>query len=259
MARCAYCECDLPGLERVCRSCFDEHYFTNKRPKGTPGQSFARLLRLAPLTCSLIGVNFLIFLLLLPEWKSIFGPSEATLIRWGADYGPLTMNGQYWRLLTAMFVHFDLGHGFFNMLALLSLGLLTERAFGKVAFLLGYFGAGLCGSLASQFFHPNEVCMGASGAIFGLVGLLIAPLAMHRLSISPKLLTRPLRDVTLFAAYNIIYGAIYPQINNAAHAGSFLFGIVMGAVFSFRPNSLAAAFVPSLSRPEPGDLVQRGG
>jgi rhomboid protease GluP len=197
-------------------------------------------------TCTLICINVLIFLMMLSEWKSLFGPSADTFIRWGADYGPLTMNGQYWRLITATFIHLDVGHIFFNMLALLSLGLLTERAFGKLAFVLAYFGAGLCGSLASQYFHPHDVCMGASGAVFGLAGLLLPPLAMHRLSMSPKLLSRPLWNVSLFAAYNLVFGAIHPQINNAAHVGGFIFGVVMGVVFSVRPDSLRADFIPSL-------------
>src|SRR3954453_18225929 len=101
MARCAYCECELPGVERVCRSCFDDHYFSANRPRGTVQQKLARLVRLAPATCTLIIANVLIFSIMLPEWKSIFGPSDATLVRWGADYGPLTMNGQYCRLISS--------------------------------------------------------------------------------------------------------------------------------------------------------------
>ncbi len=247
MGRCEYCECDLPGFERVCRKCFDNQYFGPNRPKGTPQQNLSRLWRKAPLSCCLVFLNVLIFLLMLRDWHSVFGPSKEAFIRWGADYGPLTMNGQYWRLITATFVHFDLGHVLCNMLALLSLGVLVETAFGRVAFLFCYFGAGFCGSLASQFFHPNAVSMGASGAIFGLAGLLLAPLLLKRLSISPKVLTRPLRSIVLFAVYNLFFGAIIPQVNNAAHLGGFLFGSVAGLVFCIRPDALANDFVPSLT------------
>jgi rhomboid protease GluP len=216
------------------------------------------VFRATPVTRTLIIANVLIFAMMLPEWKSIFGPSDATLVRWGADYGPLTMNGQYWRLISSTFIHFDLGHIFFNMLALLSLGHIAERAFSRVTYLVVYFGAGLCGSLASQFFHPNDICVGASAAIFGLAGLLLPPLAMHRLSISPKLLTRPLWNVALFAIYNLGYGALHPQIDNAAHVGGFIFGVLLGVVFSLRPGSLRTNFISSLTTTDSAELVKTG-
>ncbi len=259
MARCPYCERELPGVERVCRGCFDELYFSPQRPKGTTVQKLARLARLAPVTCILISINFIVFVLMLQGTSALSEFSKELLIKWGADYGPLTLNGQYWRLLTSMFLHLNFAHVFFNMLALLSLGLLAERAFGRVAFLVGYFGAGICSSLLSEFFHSKSVCMGASGAIFGLAGMLIPPLLMGRLAMSPKLLARPLWNLAVFAAYNLLMGAVEPGINNAAHIGGFLFGVLMGGVYSISPRSLVHNFVPDLESPAQAQVASAAG
>src|SRR4051812_12635976 len=150
---CIYCGRELPGQESICRQCLDDRYIAPAHINVSPKRKITRLLRFAPVTCSLVAINTLLFLLMLREWDSIFGPSDSTLIKWGADFGPLTLDGQWWRLFTATFIHFDVGHIFFNMLGLLSLGRIAERAFGKVTFVVAYLGAGLFGSLASQYFH----------------------------------------------------------------------------------------------------------
>jgi rhomboid protease GluP len=165
---------------------------------------------------------------------SFFEPTQQELIRWGADYGPLTTSGQWWRLLTSTFLHGGVIHLIFNMQCLQFLGPIAERAFGRAAFLLGYLGTAICASLASQFFHPNQVCVGASGTIFGIAGLLITPIAFKRLSLSAKQLANPLKSLLAFAGFNLAFGAIVPGIDNAAHIGGFISGLTVGIVFALR-------------------------
>lgn len=96
------------------------------------------------------------------------------MIGLGTDYTPLTLGGQWWRLLTSVFLHFGLLHVAFNMLALYVNGLMAERIFGSVRYLVIYLVAGLAGSVASLLWHPVVNGAGASGAIFGILGALLA-------------------------------------------------------------------------------------
>ena len=233
MPRCSYCDCELPGEETLCRSCFDARYFNVNQPKSTILQRVARFARVAPVSGALIAVNVAVFAAFVVATGSL-DPTQQELIRWGADYGPLTTSGQWWRLLTSAFLHGGVLHLFFNMQCLRFLGPIAERAFGRPAFLLGYLGTAICASLASQFWHPNEVCIGASGAIFGIAGLLITPIAFKRLALSARQLANPLKSLLVFAGFNLVFGAIVPGIDNAAHFGGFVSGLTVGIVFALR-------------------------
>jgi rhomboid protease GluP len=104
-----------------------------------------------------------------------------SLIAWGANYGPDTItNGQWWRLLTSMFLHIGIVHLAFNMIVLLQIGPFVERLVGNVGFLIVYFVSGFAGNVTSLVWNPYTVSAGASGAIFGLYGLLLGFLLMSR-------------------------------------------------------------------------------
>ena len=94
------------------------------------------------------------------------------LFYFGAKVNELVVQGEYWRLFTAMFLHIGLLHLFFNSYALYLYGPAVEKLFGKVKFLVIYIVSGLMGSLLSYLFSPNPAA-GASGAIFGLMGSLL--------------------------------------------------------------------------------------
>ena len=126
----------------------------------------------------LVAANLIVFLMM--GWGS---SDPDTLVAWGASFGPKTTNGEWWRLAAAMFVH----GGFFQLLvncaALVQLGLILERLVGHVTFAAVYFAAGVLASLVSLSDFPMAVTSGASGAIFGLYGLLVASsawTAVHR-------------------------------------------------------------------------------
>jgi membrane associated rhomboid family serine protease len=199
MPSCSYCGCHLPGEETLCKGCFERHYFLATQPKRNLWERIQRFAHVTPVTIALIFLSSAIFLAFACVTRSFWEPAQQQLIAWGADYGPLTTTGQWWRLLTPTFLHAGILHLVFNMQCLSLVGPIAERAFGKAAFLLSYLSTGVIASILSQFFHPNETCVGASGAIFGVVGFLIVPLAFKRLTLSTKQLANPLKSLLAFS------------------------------------------------------------
>ena len=142
-----------------------------------------------------------------------------------------TTDGEWWRVFTSLFIHFEIIHLAFNMWALATFGPLTERLFGSVNYLLIYLAAGVSGSLASISWRPDINSAGASGAIFGVLGSLLAA-HLRTGETFPSSVLRPLRNSTLiFAGYALLSGLQHEGIDNAAHLGGlaagFLFGLVM--------------------------------
>jgi membrane associated rhomboid family serine protease len=166
-------------------------------------------------------------------------PAE-TLVRLGANYGPMTLEGQAWRLATALFLHGGALHLLLNMLALWQVGALVEQAFGRWRFLLIFFGAGLVASVASVWWRPAINSVGASGAIFGLIAALLVDLPMQRQYL-PRVVFRRLRASLLsFPAFSLAAGFLLPGIDNAAHLGGLLAGGLLG--FALSPAASGQAF-----------------
>ena len=163
---------------------------------------------------------------------SPFAPTAGELMRWGGDIGPLSLGSQPWRLLAANYVHAGIIHLGFNMWCLWNLGMLAERLFEPWTYVLIYTASGLAGSLASVWWHPHIVGVGASGAIFGLAGAMIAALYLGRLPIPKDALRGTLRSLLSFAGYNLLFGAVVPGIDNTAHIGGFLSGLAIGAALA---------------------------
>jgi membrane associated rhomboid family serine protease len=129
---------------------------------------------------ALLAVNVIVFLMM-----GGGGTEPDTLVSWGASFGPRTTNGEWWRLVASMFVHTGLFQLVVNCAALVQLGLILERLVGHVTFAAVYIAAGLLASLVSLSDYPMAVSVGASGAISGLYGLLLASAvwtAVHRTS-----------------------------------------------------------------------------
>jgi len=166
------------------------------------------------------------------------GPNTAQLIRWGADFGPLTLAGQPWRIFTGMFLHIGLIHIATNMWCLWSIGPLAERVFGRWVYLLLYFYTGVSASLLSLLAHPLVPSAGASGAIFGVAGALIPAFYFGKLPIPPQAVKATLRSLVIFAIINLAIGAKVPGIDNAGHIGGLALGLIAGALLS---RSLTAA------------------
>ena len=176
----------------------------------------------------LIALNVGIFGLMLAWGLHPMQPAMDDLIRWGANYGPKTTQGEWWRMFTCMFLHIGLLHLLFNMVALWNVGSFMEQLLGSTGFLVLYVVAGLLGSVASVAWNPFVISAGASGAIFGLIGGLLAFLVRHRDAQQHAFLAALRTNTLAFLGFNLIYGFIQPGIDMAAHLGGLAGGFVCG-------------------------------
>jgi len=159
-------------------------------------------------------------------------PSGQDLVHWGANFGSLTASGQWWRLLTCVFIHGGLLHIVFNMWCLWSLGRLAESVYGHWTFAAVYLISGLSASLASLIWNPSVLSVGASGAIFGIAGALIASFYLGEFTLPRAVLSGTLRSVVVFVGYNLFFGAVIARTDNAAHIGGLLMGLLLGALIA---------------------------
>ncbi len=163
--------------------------------------------------------------------SSIFEPNGIDIIKWGANFAPLTLSGDWWRLLSCVFVHIGIIHIAFNMYALLSVGSYLEPMLGKTRYIIAYLCTGVFASLASLWWHTEPVpSAGASGAIFGMYGVFLALLTTN---IIPKQIRKALlQSIAIFVGYNLLYG-LKSGIDNAAHMGGLLSGALIGYTYYF--------------------------
>jgi len=250
MPKCSLCGTDFAGNGILCPACYAKTPRTVvvTRRKVPLTQQLTQIIRLAPATSALIAINLIIFVAMAVSTKSIDFSVE-TLVRWGGDYAPYTRNGEWWRLLTSTFVHGGLLHVALNMWCLLMLGPLAELAFGKLPYLAAYVATGLCASLTSTFYHPTSIGVGASGAIFGVAGLLITPLALKRLTIYSTSKSSALKMLVQFAVLNLVIGAAIPVVDVSAHVGGLVSGLIIGLLFALRPRTVGYAPQPPSSSP----------
>jgi rhomboid protease GluP len=183
------------------------------------------------LTQLIVGINVLIFVGMVLSGVSPMAPTQLQLVTWGANFAPLSLGSQPWRILASNYVHIGIIHIFFNMWCLWNLGRLADGIFDRGSYLLIYTASGIAGSLVSLWWHPQGIGAGASGAIFGLAGGLIAILYLGKLPIAKAALKPTLRSLVMFAAYNLFFGLV-PGIDNAAHLGGLAAGLGLGAVLA---------------------------
>ena len=150
------------------------------------------------------------------------------LVDWGSNVGRLTRSGQWWRLVSSMFLHGSVWHLGFNMLALWQVGRLSERIFGSTRFVALYFIAGLSGSIASVLWNPNVNSVGASGAIFGIIGGLLAFLGRPNSGVPPTVVSELRSSLLPFLLFSLWMGFVYPHTDNAAHIGGLVGGWLAG-------------------------------
>jgi rhomboid protease GluP len=181
-------------------------------------------------TIALIAASVLVFGIMVLRGVSAFAPTPQQAIAFGADFGPYTLGGQWWRLVTSMFVHFGVVHLGLNMWCLWNLGRAAERLLGRFSYLLAYFASGIFGSIASVYWHPRAAGAGASGAIFGLAGVLVTFVYLKKTPANLQINSKMLGSLGTFIAYNLIFGAAIPGISNAAHIGGLIMGLAVGAL-----------------------------
>jgi rhomboid protease GluP len=204
----------------------------------------------------IIAINLLVFLAMLFNGAGLWHSSNGVQLAWGANFGPATQDAEWWRLGSAMFLHFGLVHLALNTWSLWDVGQLAERMYGWWRFLCIYLLSGLVGNLVSLVVQGNSaVSGGASGAIFGVYGAALVFLWRERAAIVPYEFRWLFWGALGFAILTIVFGLIIPGIDNAAHIGGFLTGILASIVFSqtitarvMPPKiTLAAAFVIALA------------
>ena len=178
----------------------------------------------------LINLNILIFIAMILSGVHFLMPENQSLLEWGANFRPLTLAGQWWRLFTATFLHIGILHLLLNMYALLYIGLLLEPYLGKTRFIAAYLISGIAASVASLWWHDLTISAGASGAIFGMYGVFLALLTTNLLDKSVK--KTLLASIAVFVGYNILNG-LKPDsgIDNAAHIGGLVSGLIIGYAF----------------------------
>jgi rhomboid protease GluP len=206
----------------------------------------------APATYLLLAINCGVFAAMVAGGVSIGAPTTDQLMHWGANNaGSVLINGEWWRIVTAMFVHVGILHLATNMWCLWNLGLLAEPLMGSAGVLAVYILTGAAGNLLSTdinwlfpirdgaggVFFPAGA--GASGAVFGIAGALIVLLKSNRLPVPPPELKRLRKSVIYFAALNLVLGLSISggnmlihsglNIDNMAHLGGFACGLLFAA------------------------------
>lgn len=176
-------------------------------------------------TYTIIILNILLYLIEVIKSRNLIDIDIYTLIQMGAKVNVLINSGEIYRLLTSAFLHGGIIHIFFNMSALNIIGREVEAVYGSKRYIAIYVISALGGSVVSYLFKPNSISVGASGAIFGLLGAMLIFGLKERDKIGKQYMKNILETIGL----NVIIGITIPNIDNFAHLG----GLILGAITSF--------------------------
>ena len=235
-------------------------------PEQVPARKPRPTWQIAPATYVLMAVNIGIFLYMVLRHVSPWQPDGDQLLYFGANHaGAVLLYGEWWRIVTAMFVHVGIIHLATNMWCLWNLGLLAEPLVGSWGLVAAYILTGAAGNLLStlrnwMLYHalpdaPFPAGAGASGAVFGIAGILIILLNSSRLPVPRVELKKLRRSVIYFAATNLLIGytvnfgsghyGMRLNIDNSAHLGGFLCGLIF-----------ALPMIPRFGSPRPQFLFR---
>jgi rhomboid protease GluP len=181
------------------------------------------------ITPIILYINVLIFVMMVIAGLGFISFKGEDLLHWGANFKPAVVQGEWWRLLTNIFLHGGFIHLAANMYGLFFVGIFLEPLLGKTKYLLVYLFTGLVASIASIFWYDATVSIGASGAIFGLYGLFLAFLLTK--VFPPEFGKAFLGSTLIFIGYNLLMG-FTGGIDNAAHIGGLVSGFAIGFLIS---------------------------
>jgi rhomboid protease GluP len=189
------------------------------------------------ITPIIVYLNVLVLTAMVVVGISPLDPTADQLIQWGGNVRFLTLSGESWRLLTACFLHIGMIHLFMNLNALIFVGFIIEKQIGSLRFGLTYLLTGLFASVISVYWNDNIISAGASGAVFGIYGLYLVLLLFNVVEKSIK--KTFLASIVLFVLYNLLYGFAKEGIDNAAHIGGLISGVLIGLIFipGLKPTS----------------------
>lgn len=231
MPQCAQCGREVQSQapdagELICEECRQKQFATRAESEALHGKQEDFIV-----TNLLLAINIGVWV-----WMVFFrhipvaSPSSDQIIYWGGNYGPLTLGTEPWRLVTNLFLHIGFVHLLANMWALFVLGRLAESLYGRWTYLSTYLLAGIGGSIASLLWRPMNVSAGASGAIFGIAGALIATFFVGKLPLPKENRRYILATLVAFAGFDLLYGIWKQGVDNAAHIGGLTVGILLGMV-----------------------------
>jgi membrane associated rhomboid family serine protease len=193
-------------------------------------------------------------LLVLAHAWTILEPGDETAVleRLGANWGPSILAGEWWRLLASTILHAGILHLLFNLWALVSLGRAAEVQHGSLLYVPLYASSGVLASMASVAWHPYSLSVGASGAIFGLMGALVVAFVRQRRRMTREGFRTGLSSLVFVVLVNIAFGLVVPVVDNAAHVGGLVAGIALSWLLSSRRpwiGVVACVALPVLAHP----------
>lgn len=180
-------------------------------------------------TYAIITINVIVFFLMVIDGAGIMDTNAVVHIKWGSNFTALTLSGDWWRLITNVFIHFGIIHIVMNTYAFYTVGVYLEPMLGKTRYITAYLCTGVLASIASLWWHKDGVnSAGASGAIFGLYGVFLALLFTNL--IPKQMRIALLQSIGIFVAYNLVYG-MKSGVDNSAHIGGLVSGLVIGFIY----------------------------
>ncbi len=227
---------DFCGLRQPFEELCKEGYMNQKREGEKNNSNFRRQgvsdsrYSVSIVNACLVGVNILVFLIM-----DLFNLTDVMLDK-GALYWPMvTYEHQYYRLITCMFLHGGIDHLINNMMVLFFIGDKVEKIVGKTKYLILYFGAGIIAGVCSMRYNMERVLItrsiGASGAIFGIVGAIAYIVIINR----GRLKDISSRQIVLFVVLSLYGGFTSQGVDNVAHVGGLLAGCILTAIVYKRP------------------------
>ncbi|MGA0572856.1 rhomboid family intramembrane serine protease [Variovorax sp. VNK109] len=190
-------------------------------------------------------VTYVLAVLNIGIWLMIAAPGQLmgnlspdVLFAWGGNAASEVQKGVWWRLVSCTFLHVNLMHLATNMVGLLAIGSMLERMYGHWLFLLIYIGSGLLGSVASlHFVASNAVGVGASGAVFGIMGALMVGVFVYSRQMPRAFGKQSIAGALPFVGLSLVQGFATPGVDNAAHVGGLVAGVAIAALLPVRANA----------------------
>ena len=195
-------------------------------------------------TYVLIAANVAMFGVELAAGASAISPTPQQMIDLGGNFAPVTLHGEWWRIVSSMFLHYGAIHIGMNMICLYQ-ARVVEQLYGKLGYVAIYLVAGLLGGVASLARNTNAVSAGASGAVFGVFGAFGAFLVLRKAAMDEEVWRKTTRQIVTFVAINLVYGMSVPGIDMSAHIGGLFGGFAVGAVLLAGKSSEAQRTVRS--------------
>jgi len=236
MANCIRCGRQIPSFtfKKICQWCVQHEAAqrgedVGNLPQPVIRQPWVRSESSISLTHIIFGVNVAVFIAMVLKSGSIEEFPGPILALFGANFGPYTLSGEWWRLFTYMFDHGGIFHIAINMWCLWNIGTLCESLYGRWTYAAIYLVTGVAGGLTSVAWNPNVLSVGASGALFGLSGALIASFYLGEFSLSGISISGTLSSLLFFTGFSLYFGFISERIDNGCHIGGLVSGLILGA------------------------------